>query len=53
MISFNTETLSSGKSPPLEILLIKFDVAIANFKNLLNRPVIGECLNITDIEKVG
>ena len=53
MISFNIETLSSGKSPPLEILLIKFDVAIANFKNLLNTPVIGECLNITDIEKVG
>ena len=50
MISFNIETLSSGESPPLEILLIKFDVTI---KDLLNTPVIGECLNITDIKKVG
>ena len=34
MVSFNNETLNSGTNPPLQISLIKFDVAIATFKNL-------------------
>ena len=53
MISFNIEMLNTGKNPPSQILFIKFDVAIASFKNLLNMAVLEERLNKTDIEKVG
>ena len=53
MISFNIETLNSGKNLALQTLFIKFDVAIATFKNMLNMAILEECLNKTDIEKVG
>ena len=53
MISVNIETLISRENPPLWTSFIKFDVAIATFKNLLNKTVLEECLNKTDIEKVG
>ena len=53
MISFNIETLNSGKNPPLLTSFIKSDVPIATFKNLLNMAVLEECLNKTDKEKVG
>ena len=51
MISFTMETLNSGANPPLQILFIKFDVAIATFKNLLKMVVLKERLNKTDMEK--
>ena len=35
MISFNIETLNSGRNLPLQASFIKFNVAIASFKNLL------------------
>ena len=53
MISFNTETLNFGVNPLLQTWLIKSDIAIANFKNLLNMAFLEERLNKTDIEKVG
>ena len=53
MIYFNIETLNYGGNPPLSTSLIKFDVAIATFKNLLNMAVLDKRLNKTDIEKVG
>ena len=53
MISFNIETLNSGKNPPLKTSFIKYGIAIATFKNLLNMAVLEEHLNETDIEKVG
>ena len=34
MVSFNSETLTSGSNPPLYTSSIKFDVAIATFKIL-------------------
>ena len=37
----------------LFFLDIKFEVAIATFKNLLNLAFLKKCLNKTDIEKVG
>ena len=52
MISFNIETLNSGENPPLQTLFKKFDVAVANFKNLQNMAVLEEPLNKKDIEKV-
>ena len=52
MISFDIETLNSGKSPPLKTSFIKFDVAIATFKILLNIAVLEERLHKTDIEKI-
>ena len=39
-ISLNTEALNSSTNPPLQTLLIKFDVAVATFKNLLNMAVL-------------
>ena len=53
MISFNIDTLNSDENPPLLTSFIKFDVAIATFKNLLIMEVLEERLNKTDIEKVG
>ena len=53
MISFNIQTLNSSKDPPLLTSFIKFDVAIATFKNLLNMAVFDERLNKADIEKLG
>ena len=52
MISFKIETLNSGKNTSLQTSFIKFDVALANFKNLLNMAALKECLSKTDIEKV-
>ena len=42
MISFNIETLNYCENLPLQTLFIKFDVAIATFKNLLNMAVLEE-----------
>ena len=53
MVSFNIETLNSDANPPLQTSFIKFDVAIATFKNLLKMAVLKERLNKTDMEKVG
>ena len=53
MIPFNIETLNSDENPPLYTSFIKFDVAIATFKNLLNMGVLEERLDKTDIEKIG
>ena len=53
MVSINIETLRSGLNLPLQNSFIKFDVAIATFKNLLKMAVLQECLNKTDVEKVG
>ena len=53
MISFNIEMLNSGENPPLKTSFIKFDIAIATFKNLFNMVVLEERLNKMDIEKVG
>ena len=53
MISFNTETLNPGENPQLQTSFIKFDVAMASFKNLLNMVVLEEHLKKTDIEKIG
>ena len=53
MTSFNIETLNSGKNLALQTLFIKFDVAIATFKNMLNMAILEERLNKMDIEKVG
>ena len=53
MVSFNTETLNSGANPPLYTSFIKFNIAIATFKNLLKMTVLKKRLNETDMEKVG
>ena len=53
MICFNIETITSGQNSPLQTPLIKFDIAIATFKNLLNMAVLEERLNKTNVEKVG
>ena len=53
MVSFNIETPNSSTNPPLYTLFVKFDVAIATFKNLLKMAVLKERLNKADIEKVG
>ena len=53
MISFEMETLNSGANPQLQTPFITFDVAITTFKCLLNMVVLKECLNRTDMEKVG
>ena len=42
-----------GENLPLLTSFIKFDVATATFKNLLNMAVLEECLNKTGIEKLG
>ena len=42
MISFNIETQESGAKVPLWTLLIKNNVAIATFKNLLKMTVFKE-----------
>ena len=52
MISFNIETLNSGENLPLQTSLIKFDVAISVFKNLLDMAVMEERLNKIDKENV-
>ena len=52
-ISYSNETLNSGENAPLQTSFLKIDVAIAAFKNLLNMAVLEECLNKTDIEKIG
>ena len=52
MVSFNTETLNSGANLPLQTSFIKFDVAIATFKNLPKMALLREHLNKTDMEKV-
>ena len=49
MIYLNIETI---KNPRLYTSFIKFNVAVATFKNLLNMAVLEECLNKTDTEKV-
>ena len=51
MFSFNIETLNSGANSQLKNLFIKFDVAIATFKNLLKIAVLKE--NKTGKEKAG
>ena len=53
VISFNIETLNSGKNSSLQTSFVRFDVPIATFKNLLNMAVSEERLNKTDIGKVG
>ena len=53
MFSFNIETLNSGANSQLKNLFIKFDVAIATFKNLLKIAVLKENLNKTGKEKAG
>ena len=53
MVSFNIETLNSGANLPLKTFFIKFDVAIATFKNLLKMEVLKERLTKTNMEKVG
>ena len=53
MVSFNIEALNSGANPPLQTSFIKFDVAIATLKNLLQMAILKERLNNTDMEKVG
>ena len=53
IISFNIETLNFGENLLLQISFMKFDIAIAKFKNLLNMAVLEERLNKTDTEKVG
>ena len=53
MISFNIETLNSGKNPPLQTSFIKFDIGMANFKSLLNMGISEKRLNKADIKKVG
>ena len=53
MVSFNTETLNSGANPPLWTSFIKFNVAVASFKNLLKMAVLKERLNKTEIKKIG
>ena len=50
---FNIETLNFGVYPLLQTSFIKFDVAIATFKNLLKIAVLEERLNKTGMEKVG
>ena len=40
IVSFNIETLNSGANPPLQTSFIKFDAAIATFKNLLKMAVL-------------
>ena len=56
MIFFNIKTLNSlnsGKYLPWQTSFIKFDVAVATFKNRLNMAVLEECLNKMETEKVG
>ena len=53
MVSFNIDILKSGANPQLQTLFIKFDVAVANFNNLLGMAVLKESLNKTDMEKLG
>ena len=53
MVSFNNDTINSGANLPLQTLLIKFDVAIATFKNLLEMEVLKERFNKKNMEKVG
>ena len=53
MVPFNIETLNSGANPPLQTSFIKFDVAIATFKNLLKMAVLKERLNKMDMKKAG
>ena len=53
MVSFNIENLDSDANLPLLTSFIKFDVAIATFKILLEITVLKGCLNETDMEKVG
>ena len=52
MISFNIETLNSGANLAFYMSFIKFDVAIATFKNLLNMVVLKEHPNKKDMAKV-
>ena len=44
--------LNSGANLPLQTLFLKFDVAIALFKNLNKMAVLKERLNKTDMEQV-
>ena len=53
MVSISIETPNFGANPPLKTSTIKFDVAIAIFKNLLKMAVLQDLLNKTDMEKVG
>ena len=53
VVTFNIETLNSGTNPPLQSSFIKFDVAIATFKNVLKMAVLKERLSKTDMKKVG
>ena len=53
MVSFNIEVLNSVVVSPLQTLLIKLDIAIVTFKNLLKMAVLKECLNKTNMENVG
>ena len=53
MISFDIETPNSGEKFSIIDIVHKFDVAITTFKYLLNKAVLEERLNKTDIEKVG
>ena len=54
-IHINIKTISSGANPPLQNLLIKFDVAIATLESLLKMavPNPNNRLNKTDMEKAG
>ena len=53
MVSFTIETLDSGANLPLQTLLIKFEVPIVTFNNLLETAVLKEGLDKTNMEKVG
>ena len=47
MAFFNTEILNSDANTQFQNSFIKFDVAIATFKNLLKTAVLKERLNKT------
>ena len=53
MVSPKIETLNSGANLPLLALLIKLDVGIATFKNLLKMAVIKEPLKNAEMENLG
>ena len=52
MVSSNIETLNFGANLPLLASLIKLDVGIATFKNLLKMAVIKEPLKNAEMENL-
>ena len=53
MISFNIGTLPSGAYSSLQTLLVKFNDDKTTLKNLQKMSALKECLEKTDMEKVG